>query len=161
MTGGEDDLWREVTKTIKPLKNDKPVVTRVIKVKKAIINSPEFVPDNAPKNLPSPLPQKQLKKLRQKKIPVEASIDLHGMVIEKAHQSARRFLQNAFKNQLRCVEVITGRGDPLRGTGLLKRELPHWLAEPALRALVLHYEENPASRGGSYLIMLRRNKSAD
>jgi DNA-nicking Smr family endonuclease len=161
MTDDEDNLWREVTKTIKPLKNKKPVVTPVIKVRKAVIASQEFIPDALPKNVSSPLAQKQIKKLRQKKIPVEGSIDLHGMVIEKAHQAAKRFLQDAFKNQLRCVEVITGRGDPLRGTGLLKRELPIWLVEPNLRAIILHCEENPASRGGSYLIMLRRNKSAD
>lgn len=161
----EDDHWLEEIRTVKPLKIKKPVVTSVIKLKKPVVSSHIMTPPAIRRlenqHPASPLPQKRLKQLRQQKIPVEASIDLHGLVISKAHQTVQRFLINAYRNELRCVEIITGKGNPLIGTGLLKREFPQWLADPSLRMIILHYEENPLSRGGSFLVMLRRNKSID
>jgi DNA-nicking Smr family endonuclease len=164
MGNDEDELWNEVKKTVKPLKNPRPVVTPVVKLRKPVV-LPRV--DIAPRDrlqeraVASPLPKKRLKQLRQQKVPVEGNLDLHGMTIDKAHQAVKRFLLNSYRNQLRCVEIITGKGDPLRGTGLLKREFPQWLAGPDLRLIILHYEENPTSRGGAFLVMLRRNKSAD
>ncbi|MDB5478057.1 MAG: Smr family protein, partial [Alphaproteobacteria bacterium] len=63
---------------------------------------------------------------------------------------------NAVHNELRCVEIVTGRGSPERGTGQLKRMLPLWLQDGGIRPFILHIDENPASRGGSYLVLLRR-----
>ena len=101
----------------------------------------------------SPLPAKQVRKLRSQKIPIEATLDLHGMTLERAHKAVHSFLARARKNHVRCVEIVTGKGNPERGTGQLKRNLPLWLEQ---EPQILHTEEKPQSRGGSFLIMLRR-----
>jgi DNA-nicking Smr family endonuclease len=158
----DDDIWHQEIKTVKPLKNKKPIVMPTIKVKKPVVKPYDQVPPvlekMAQRPMASPLPQQRLKQLRQQKIPVEASIDLHGYTIEKAHITLQNFFYRAVRNQLKCIEIITGRGDPIRGTGQLRRLVPIWLNEPLIRQAIVHIEENQHTRGGSLLVLLRRNK---
>lgn len=160
MTHGDDDSWHEEVKSIKPLKGRKKIVTSEIVVKKPVIRT-RAVPvyEVEQKTTASPLPQKRVKQLRQQKIPVESTLDLHGMTLDKAYSVVKSFIATAHKNQLRCIEIITGKGSVDRGTGHLKRHFPMWLQEAGIKNMILHLEENPNSRGGSYLILLRRIRS--
>lgn len=157
----EQDIWHEVARSITPLKGRKAVVLPEVTVKKPVIRSsaPAALPPvkNTP---PSPLPAKRLKQLRQQKIPVERTLDLHGMTMAVAHDAVQRFILSAYRQQLRCVEVITGIGR-MEGTGQLKRFFPMWIQEAPLSGYILHAAVNPKSRGGSYLVLLRRNISRD
>ncbi len=158
----DDAHWKELVKTVKPLKNRKSIVTPVIKAKRPVVKSYDHMPAVLEKfehrQPASPLPQKRLKQLRQQKIPIDASIDLHGHTIENAHIALQNFFYRAVRNQLKCIEIITGRGDPIRGTGQLRRLVPIWLNEPLIRQAIVHIEENQHTRGGSLLVLLRRNK---
>lgn len=161
MTDNDDhDVWREVTKTVKPITGKKRVTPEIKKPSRLVVRLKDDVLPKARSVQPAPLPQKQVRKLRQQKIPVEAKLDLHGMTVARAHSEVIGFLGNAIRNGLRCVEIVTGRGDPERGTGQLRRSLPLWLQDQSIKSYILHMEANPASRGGSWLIMLRRNRSA-
>jgi DNA-nicking Smr family endonuclease len=51
---------------------------------------------------------------------------------------------------MRCVEIITGKGE------ILARELPHWLNAPGLRPLILAIAHPHAANTGSVRILLRR-----
>lgn len=156
----DDALWQEFMRSVKPLDNARNVVTPTPpKVK-------QFLPDRQDDSLslirqvtPSPLPQKQIKKLRTQRIAIEASLDLHGYRIEAAHKAVEQFIHQALRQQIRCLEIITGRGNAARGTGQLRMMLPQWLQESSLQQLILHVEPNPATHGGSFLILLRRNKN--
>lgn len=90
---------------------------------------------------------------------VDARLDLHGYTIAAAYQAVTNFLEMSHFRQLKCIEIVTGRGDPERGTGALRREVPLWLETPALRKYVSSTSWPIASRGGTLQIMLQRNKT--
>ena len=79
-------------------------------------------------------------------------LDLHGMTAARAHHATLQFLLNAHAEQLRVVEIITGKGE------VLLRELPHWLNAPQLRPLILALAHPHAANTGSVRILLRRTR---
>ena len=91
------------------------------------------------------------------------TLDLHGQTAQRAFQALLAFLRAAQAEQLRCVEIVTGRGgsrpatglDPV-GTGVLRRELPLWLNRPDIRPLILAAAHPHAANPGSVRLLLRR-----
>jgi DNA-nicking Smr family endonuclease len=88
--------------------------------------------------------------------PVQARLDLHGMTQDEAHRALSGFIATARASGKRCVLVITGHGR-LSG-GVLKRAVPRWLAEPALRPHVLQLApaRPPHGGAGALYVLLRR-----
>lgn len=83
------------------------------------------------------------------------TLDLHGQTAQRAHTVLHAFLGAAHAEGLRCVEIVTGRGQGLEG-GVLRRELPHWLNGPELRHLVLAASHPHPANPGSVRVLLRR-----
>ena len=77
-------------------------------------------------------------------------LDLHGMTASRAHHATLNFVLTAHAEQLRIIEIITGKGE------VLLRELPHWLNAPQLRPLILALAHPHAANTGSLRILLRR-----
>ena len=94
-------------------------------------------------------------RFRGGKLAPARTLDLHGKTAQAAFHALERFLVNAHAEQLRCVEVITGRGSGEQG-GVIRRELPHWLNLPSLRPLVLAAAHPHAQNAGSTRLLLRR-----
>lgn len=104
--------------------------------------------------------RKAARKLRQGQFEIEARIDLHGMRQQEAHTALRRFLHSSFAKGRRWVLVITGKGAtarqrddeaPFMGAserGVLRRNVPMWLAEPELRAIVVSFASAAIPHGG-------------
>lgn len=156
----DEILWQELMRSVKPLQKDKETVTPTPPRIKDVL--PKYAREELPEMrrvTPSPLPQKQVKKLRTQRIAIEARLDLHGYRMEAAQNAVLQFIRDAMRQQIRCLEIITGRGDAERGTGLLRHKVPEWLREPSVQPMILHVEPNPASRGGALLVLLRRNKN--
>ena len=82
------------------------------------------------------------------------TLDLHGMTASRAHHAVQSFILAAHSEQLRVVEIITGKGE------ILVRELPHWLNAPALRPLILALAHPHAANTGSLRILLKRSRPA-
>ena len=114
--------------------------------------------------------RKKAKKLAAGREAIDARIDLHGMRQSEAHAALRSFLLSCYASGRRNVLVITGKGGPLRGEdsspsgfmdtrerGVLKRNVPHWLSEPEIRAIVVSYREaaQPHGGGGALYVHLR------
>lgn len=80
--------------------------------------------------------------------PVEATLDLHGLTQGEALPRVQQFLARAQQNGLRHVAIITGKG---RGNemGILRKMLPEWLNEPALRRMVAGFGHAAQEKGGS------------
>lgn len=135
--------------------------------RKAALKEPASpVPPRASVPKPPPTPalnvfdRKAARKLRQGRFEIEARIDLHGMRQHEAHAALRRFLLSSFRRGLRWVLVITGKGVSRRGRdeedygfgsverGVLRKNVPMWLAEPELRAIVVSYTSAAISHGG-------------
>lgn len=94
-------------------------------------------------------------KFRSGKLPATRTLDLHGRTAQRAFHALHSFLHAAHADQVRCVEVITGRGAG-EGGGVIRREFPLWLNLPALRPLVLAASHPHVANPGSVRLLLRR-----
>ena len=101
---------------------------------------------------PPGLDKSTWRKFRAGESRASRTLDLHGMTAARAHHATLQFLLNAYAEQLRVVEIITGKGE------VLVRELPHWLNAPQLRPLILALAHPHAANTGSVRILLRRNR---
>jgi DNA-nicking Smr family endonuclease len=62
-------------------------------------------------------------RFRTGKLAVSRKLDLHGLTTQHAFHALTAFLRTAHADRVRCVEVVTGRGNP-EGGGTIRRELP-------------------------------------
>jgi DNA-nicking Smr family endonuclease len=92
---------------------------------------------------------------------LDARIDLHGLRMSEAQEVLTNFLLRCHHNGCRTVLVITGKGrtdrDPYYepfdlfaapDRGVLKSNVPRWLADPDLRAIVTSYTTAAQNHGG-------------
>lgn len=94
-------------------------------------------------------------RFRSGKLAPSRTLDLHGRTAQRAFHSVHAFLHAAQADGVRCVEIITGRGAGETG-GVLRRELPLWLNQPALRPIVLAATHPHAGNPGAVRVLLRR-----
>ncbi len=96
-------------------------------------------------------------RFRTGKLPASRTLDLHGRTAARAFVALQGFLGAAHAEQMRCVEVITGRGSGEHG-GVIRREFPLWLNLPEFRPFVLAAAHPHAANPGSVRILLRRRR---
>ena len=94
-------------------------------------------------------------RFRSGKLTPERTLDLHGRTAQRAFHALHAFLNAAYGDGVRCVEIITGRGTGETG-GVLRRELPLWLNLPGLRPIVLAAAHPHAANQGAVRVLLRR-----
>ncbi|ATR21895.1 Smr family protein [Roseomonas mucosa] len=102
------------------------------------------------------LDAKRWKELRKGRIRPERVLDLHGRRVQDAHAAVLSFILAAHADDLRCVAIVTGKGSG--EGGVLRRELPHWLNLPPLRALLLGVAHAHAANTGAVHLLLRRRE---
>ena len=100
-----------------------------------------------------PLDDKTRKKIAKGKINIDATLDLHGLTQDRAHQALRRFLLMAVAADLRVVLVITGKGDG--GGGVLKSRVPDWLQHGDLSTLTNGFRNAGRTHGGDGALYVR------
>ncbi|EUK19033.1 Smr/MutS family protein [Commensalibacter papalotli (ex Servin-Garciduenas et al. 2014)] len=98
------------------------------------------------------------KKLHKGQMQPEKILDLHGYTAQRAFFVLEEFLIRAQRNNIRCVEIITGIGTGYKEGGILKRELPYWLNRPAIQSLILGTTYPAQWNGGAVRILLKRNR---
>ena len=87
-----------------------------------------------------------LRKLRRGQWRLQDNIDLHGCNSDEARRLLSAFLQHALDQEMRCVNVIHGKGWRAEGgEGILKIRVRHWLTQ---HPLVLAFCEAPPNAGG-------------
>lgn len=115
---------------------------------------------------PLNMDKKTFARLKRGKLRPEGKLDLHGMTMDQAHPALSRFILSSHASGKRLVLVVTGKGKhrdeggpiPVRH-GVLRHNVPQWLAMAPLSALVLQISEAHLKHGGggAYYIYLRRN----
>lgn len=96
-------------------------------------------------------------KLRRGAIPIEVTIDLHGMTRAAAAAVLREKIPRGFASGARCLLVITG-----KGRGLLRDDLPMLLSSAGLQELVLSHclAHNKDGGAGARYVLLRKKRRA-
>ncbi len=167
----EEDLWRKVTRTVRPLARRNEHAPRRTAPTPAAPSgaSPPVIRNLAPHPAPAPAPMKKgpladrspEKRVRRGKLDVGAKLDLHGFTQDEARGALTRFLLHARADGVRVALVVTGKGGRLRSgetaPGVLKQRLPDWLAGGDLRPLVSGYAEAHQRHGGggAYYVFIR------
>lgn len=106
-------------------------------------------------------------KLKRGKLRPEGKIDLHGMTLDRAHPVLTGFVMNAHAQGKRLILVVTGKGKqrdeggpiPVRH-GVLRHQVPQWLAMQPMKSVVLQVAQAHISHGGggAYYVYLRRHR---
>ncbi len=181
MTEGEDLLWAAYTKDVKKLGSKEKESTPVVDdcdqeegfqkaFQESLKKAPELskkpdersVKDHTP--VISSFSERALKKqARQKKLAIEATLDLHGLTQAEAFDTLKRFVCGCYEQQKRFVLVITGKGKitPDKPQGVLRARLREWIEHPEIKSYVLSLSQSLPQHGGSgaFYVQLRKNKN--
>jgi DNA-nicking Smr family endonuclease len=173
----ERDLWTGVARSVTPLhrrgrtaarsegsakpieKTQAPKPSRLDRLRALVPQLPE--PAKPPAPALAPLGRRLKQRVARGRDPIDARIDLHGHTQKQAHTALFRFLQRAQADGARIALVVTGkgggRGDRDLGgeRGVLKRQVPMWLALPEFRPFIVGFEEAHVGHGGEGALYVR------
>lgn len=180
-------LWRVVADETRPLKhkrrpvpsaadfapdeipaNDKPAAKAKTKpkLKSAVLPRPLPRPVapalEAGPGAPPNVDRNTALRFKKGDMPIEATLDLHGMTQESAHIALAAFIARARAAGRRCLLVITGKGRRAgsggESTGVLRANVPRWLNGADLRPHVLaitHARPRHGGEGALYVLLKR------
>lgn len=160
----EDVLWRRVKDATRPLSHKKRPAPAVAKAPAKKATPAPMVAAPSP-SAPAPaiaraggLDRRHAERLRRGQLPIESTLDLHGLTQAEAHGALNTHLLRAYHEGRRTVLVITGKGAGKAGGGVLRANVPRWLGEAPLANIVL--EQVPArgrdGGGGALYVRLRK-----
>ncbi len=100
-----------------------------------------------------------LNKLKNGEYREAAFIDLHKKTVEEAYEMVMSFLEQAQKEELRCILIVHGKGERNNAQdkrAVLKSFVNHWLKQIPE---VLAFHSAPSWKGGSGALMVILKKS--
>ena len=166
----ERTLWRDVARSVKPLRKITEAVEPLSdplpkspppKLRAKAVRPPPHVAAS-PKSPPlAPLDRRLKQRVARGREPIEARLDLHGMTQAQAHTALLGFLRRAHADGVRTVLVVTGKGLGSRDhsqdheRGVLRRQVPMWLALPEFRLLVVGFDAAHVGHGGEGALYVR------
>jgi DNA-nicking Smr family endonuclease len=170
----ERALWKNIARSVKPLRK---LMETVEPLSEPLPKSPPPKPRTksagpaphvvaSPKSPPlAPLDRRLKQRVARGREPIEARLDLHGMTQAQAHTALLRFLRRAHADGVRTVLVVTGKG--LRNQdhsqdherGVLRRQVPMWLALPEFRLLVVGFDAAHVGHGGQGALYVRLRRT--
>ena len=170
LSPGELAIWAYVVSSVRPLPGRKIPVVELPKqtlVETKMAFTPDFVPPKTLKPQLKPLAPIE-RRLRQRvtrgQSPIDGVLDLHGMRQDEAHRALLGFVQRKHHDGAALVMVITGKGTTSYGDserGVLKRLVPHWLADPGLRRCVIGFEDAAHHHGGTGALYVRIRRARE
>jgi DNA-nicking Smr family endonuclease len=176
-------LWQHVAAQIKPLTGRDRLRSRTAELLPEAPNVPTpappkrrsaatagQVPPTPPTVRPKPpapllhgtrdgLDRRKAERLSRGKLPIEATLDLHGLRQADAHRRLEGFLADCQAMGKRCVLVVTGKGQHKEEAGVLRSAVPRWLNEQPNRQRVLSFDYAQPRHGGTgalYVLLRRR-----
>ena len=168
LSDDEETLWRSFARSIAPLRRAakpakvaaEPAAEPARKARAAPQSRERAAPPAAPSPRLAPLDRRLKQRVARGRDAIDARIDLHGMTQREAHAALLSFLRRAQADDARMALVVTGKGasntDREMGErGVLRRQVPLWLALPEFRHLVLGFDEAHPSHGGAGALYVR------
>jgi DNA-nicking Smr family endonuclease len=92
-------------------------------------------------------------RLRKGDWAIQAQVDLHGLRSDEAREALGGFIRNAYKQGLRCVRVVHGKGLGSPGKQpVLKTKAQRWLIQK--NEVIAFVQAKPAEGGAGALVVL-------
>ena len=112
------------------------------------------------------------KKLKKGRIPIDKKIDFHGMSVLDAEDLFLDVITNCYKENLRCILFITGKGilkkngntkfdeDIVLYHGKIRKNFSLWIQKEELKRYILNVEQAGIEYGadGAFFVYLRKQK---
>lgn len=165
------ELFAAVMRGVKPLRTARPAPPpRPPAARSAASDAPPpppvIVAPPATRTAAAPNPgidRRTATRLRRGELAIDRRLDLHGMTEAAAHAALDRFVRLAWQDGVRVLLVVTGKGSVSAGGGVLRRNLPRWLAvgENAPRVLRVESAQPRHGGAGAFYVLLRRRRGAD
>jgi DNA-nicking Smr family endonuclease len=165
----ERTLWESVAKQTRPLRNKPRLKAQTVAqaldasaMPEPATPSAKPLPSNKQSTMPiqpplAPFQRRERTQLSRGKKQIDARLDLHGMTQTRAHRELSSFLHRSHGAGFTFVLVITGKGKI--GTeserGVLRRQVPQWLALPEFRSLVVGFDQAHIGHGGEGALYIR------
>ncbi len=105
----------------------------------------------------SGIQHKTLRQMRGKQFIIEASLDLHGMVITEARNALSHFLMESHRQGIRQVLIIHGKGRS-NPYPILKNKLNHWLRQTENILAFCSVKTSDGSSGALHVLLKRALK---
>ena len=185
LSSEDREIWENVARSIEPLPPeeriqaperetapDPAVAPAKQQQRKSIVaqdnlkSKPQArLPASPPSPAPGQIDRRAQQKINKGQTAIDSTLDLHGMTQEQAYARLSRHIEEASNAGQRCILVITGKGggsggETGVGTGVLRRNLPGWLANQALGGLVSAISTAGRTHGGdgAFYVRLRKQK---
>jgi DNA-nicking Smr family endonuclease len=189
LSEGDLELFNKVVADVKPLRSyGKSVINQKNRINKIdnlrgtnvisreiyptkratkISNAPIVIGDYSPGRAPG-IDRKTSLKLKKGKVEIDYRLDLHGLSQIDARQTLEEAISMAWKNKLRLLLVITGKGNHRLNSdghsvdvekGVLRRVVPKWLKELPLSNFILALSSAQQIHGGTgalYVLLKRQ-----
>lgn len=166
LTKEDIELFRDSVKGTRPLDHDDKASTSPEPRKFLKKRTPQF--GESPPHQPEPfisIPERELvspeqtlffarpglqhqllRKLRNDKLRIEATLDLHGLTVHQAQTELQNFIQRSQQNHSRWVRIIHGKGQRSQtNIPVLKNYVNQWLRA---QSVVLAFCSASAKHGG-------------
>ena len=124
-----------------------------------------FYVSNFP-NLFIDVEKNKLKRIKNGKIRIEGTIDLHGLALKEAEKQLQIFIDKSFQNKKRLLLIITGKGknskpDIFGNTRTIKSEINKWISDSFYTDKVQYISHALEKHGGSgaFYFFLRNSKN--
>ena len=126
-------------------------------------------PITLPRIEPLSVDRRSAQKLRRGQLAIDGRLDLHGMTQDEAYHALAGFITASVRHRHKYLLIITGKGSfrTLRDgrlfetpTGVLRDQLPKWLAAPGLRRHIQAIQSAARHHGGdgAFYVLLRRER---
>ena len=152
-----------------PIKNYKAELKQSIEIKNTLIKKQ---PTPEKKNTFYKVEKSPLnKKLKRGKIRIDKKIDFHGFSVLEAENLFKSTILNCYKNNLRCIHFITGKGIlnkssetdnfPKLYYGKIRNNFILWTKNEDLQKYILSVEQANMEFGadGAFFVYLRKQKN--
>jgi DNA-nicking Smr family endonuclease len=177
LTGEEAALWRAVARSVTPLEAV-PQVELATSLEDA--PSPRLPPRPAapappkPARTRRPAPRldagdpKEARKVARGRREIDATLDLHGLTQDAAHERLCRFVETAQAAGARTLLVVTGKGAgearvPFAEAprGILRQRFLEWVEAPPLspRIASVRGAHQRHGGGGAFYVMVKRKRA--
>ncbi len=164
-------LFRHAMKDARPLAPSRAEKSAPVRESVTQSTAPPSVPRRGEGDAPGAGVQRQsinpgidrrtAERLRRGELPIDGRLDLHGLTETAAHRTLDRFIAEALAAEMRVLLIITGKGSVSEGGGVLRRNLPRWIAAGDNAARVLRIEQARPQHGGAgaFYVLLRRRRA--